>query len=113
MHGSREPSRSSERYQQTPTFIYHDVRDFRDGYSQEFRNFSDADLISLHGHVSDAANPFLTGSLIRHLRQSSAIVGTKASQSSTRVAVMEGSYGSGYGPLAYNSVYQGSTSVNS
>ena len=50
-----------------PATIYHDVRDIRDYYPEAFSNFFGVDVISLHGHVSDVANPFLLTSLILHL----------------------------------------------
>ncbi len=80
-------------------------------YRQEFRNFFDVDPISLCGHVSKAANSFLFGSIIRHRSQFSTIAGKNATMSATRVVVMEGSYGTGYGSLVYNAVYEGSISV--
>jgi hypothetical protein len=55
------------RHERTPALIYHDLRDIWDGYRQAFMDFFDADPISPHGHTSDAANPFLVGSLILHL----------------------------------------------
>lgn len=88
---------------ETPAMIYHEVRDIRDYYREAFFDFFDVDPISLHGHVSDAANPFVLGSLLRHLenvfrdRVTPSTFGEDA-----RVAVMEGSYGMGFGPLAYN-----------
>jgi len=67
--------------------------------------------MSLYRHISDAANSVLIGSILRHLRQTSTIAGKNATMLTTRVAVMEEFYGTGYGSLAYNAVYEGSISV--
>lgn len=84
-----------------PAMIYHEARDIRDHYRKAFFEFFDVDPISLHGHVSDAASPFVIASLLMHLGNvfpELAILSTSAK--AARVAVMEGSYGMGFGPLA-------------
>ncbi|KAF6230752.1 hypothetical protein HO133_000011 [Letharia lupina] len=106
----------------TPTLIYNELRDIRDHYREAFSNFFGADPITLHGHVSDAANPLLITSLIQHLNnnispedsEKSAYDAFKLRKEQTRspnLAIMEGSYGTGFGPLAYNAPCPWSSTV--
>ncbi|KAL8828558.1 MAG: hypothetical protein Q9170_006552 [Blastenia crenularia] len=90
----------ARRYRETPTLIKYDIRDIQDDYRSAFIDLFDCHPISLHGHVSDTLNPELLGGLFIHLQASSSI-------SAPRLAVMEGSYGVGYGSLAYNAVVPG------
>ena len=94
-----------------PTQLQHHIHDLGNQYREAFRRFFVAEPISLHGHVSDASNPALLTSLITHLvshassscKFPSLDGGTIANPC---VAVTEGSYGAGYGPLAYNAVQE-------
>ena len=52
---------------QTPSLIQYLTFDIRESYQEAFHNYFKADVISLHGHVSDAANPSLLMSLLLHL----------------------------------------------
>ncbi|KAI4184565.1 MAG: hypothetical protein LQ346_006089 [Caloplaca aetnensis] len=96
------------RYHQTPALIAHDQRDILEGHREAYFQFFDCDAISLHGHVSDAMNACLHGSLIQHLRSWSSALGHSdpmcLPQTAPQLAVMDGAYGAGYGPLAYSTV---------
>lgn len=93
----------------SPTMLQYHIHDIGDRYREAFRRFFTAEPISLHGHVSDASSPALLTSLISHLTS-----GCSESDSNPfldeddkvnpRIAILEGSYGAGYGPLAHNSV---------
>ena len=52
---------------QTPSAIQYHYFDIRELYQKKFRQYFKAQVISLHGHVSDAANPNLLMSLLLHL----------------------------------------------
>ena len=52
---------------QTPSAIQYHYFDIRELYQRKFRQYFKAQVISLHGHVSDAANPNLLMSLLLHL----------------------------------------------
>ena len=70
----------------------------------------------MHGHVSDASSPALLTSLVAHLTGSAsccedAYGGGNAfvrseDKANPRVAVLDGAYGAGFGPLAYRSVLE-------
>ena len=51
----------------TPSFIQYLTFDIRESYQKAFRRYFTAEVISVHGHVSDAANPSLLMSLLLHL----------------------------------------------
>ena len=53
----------------TPTLLQQYIPTLSDSYRSAFRKFFNTDPISLHGHISDAANPFLLTSLLMHLTQ--------------------------------------------
>ena len=90
---------------------YH-IHDIGDWYRDAFRHFFTAEPVSLHGHVSDASSPALLTSLISHLSASCCSkLGcnrflSEGDKLNPCVAVLEGSYGAGYGPLAHNSVLE-------
>ena len=52
---------------QTPSLIQYLTFDIRESYQEAFHKYFKADVISVHGHVSDAANPSLLMSLLLHL----------------------------------------------
>ena len=52
---------------QTPSLIQYLIFDIRESYQEAFQRYFTADVISVHGHVSDAANPSLLMSLLLHL----------------------------------------------
>ncbi|KAL8912797.1 MAG: hypothetical protein Q9171_002255 [Xanthocarpia ochracea] len=94
---------------QSPTLVQLHIHEIGDRYRDAFRKFFTADPISLHGHVSDASSPALVASLVSHLISHAAKTGRapaleRPSRGSTRVAVIEGYYGAGFGPLAYDAV---------
>ena len=113
----------SRNLSKVPATIYHDVRDICDDYRDAFFNFFGADVISLHGHVSDASSPHTLTSLILHLRANASQGASKKKATPAAfklseivrgnpcVAVMEGSYGTGFGSLAYNAPYSWSADV--
>ena len=91
--------------------LQHHIHDIGDQYRNTFRRFFTAEPISLHGHVSDASSPALLTSLISHLASSLSTSGSdsivgKVDKANPCVAILEGSYGAGYGPLAHNSVLE-------
>ena len=104
-----------DQYHKTPTLISYNIRDIRDGYRRAFFEFFHADPLSLHAHVTDAANPMLIASIIRQLgmfaRAAPEFAKVLIPGEAVRVAVMENSYGGGYGPLAYNAVCEDSPLV--
>ena len=101
-------------YKETPALIYHEVRDIKEAFREAFSAFFKVDPISLHGHVSDAANPDLLGGLISHVMDSSTETEYKHwTRRPTCIAAMEGVYGAGYGPLAYNAAVPKFNSVAS
>ena len=51
----------------TPSLIQYQTFDIRQNYQKAFRRYFKVEVISLHGHVSDAANPSLLMSLLLHL----------------------------------------------
>ena len=87
-----------------PTLIEYRMRDILEGYQDIFKEFFDVDAISVHGHVSDALNPYILCSLIQHLSLSSSEATNQIKVSSPRLAVMDDLYGAGSGPLAYHAV---------
>ena len=95
----------------SPTMLQHHIHEIGDRYREAFGHFFTAEPISLHGHVSDASSPALLTSLISHLTSrysssgSNPFVG-KEDKASPCVAILEGSYGAGYGSLAHNSVLE-------
>lgn len=117
---------------ETPSLLQHHTHRIGEKYRGAFRQFFTADPISLHGHVSDASNVALLTSLISHLvshaskdhgtsssseedasedhSEEDASEGHKISffseddKSNPRVAILEGSYGAGYGCLAYDAI---------
>lgn len=54
---------------QTPSAIQYHFFDIRESYQKKFRQYFKAQVISLHGHISDAANPNLLMSLLLHLME--------------------------------------------
>lgn len=95
-----------------PATIHYEMRDIRDHYREAFFDFFDVDPISLHGHVSDAANPFVLESLLMHMSNVFPNgVAPRAFGKTARLAIMEGSYGMGFGPLAYSAPCSWSSSV--
>ena len=52
---------------ENPTRIQHHIFDIREEYQEAFHNYFAADVLSVHGHVSDAANPNLLMTLLLHL----------------------------------------------
>ena len=90
--------------------------------SNTFFNFFDVDPITLHGYISDAANPLLITSLIQRLKNNISSKDSKKSACdafklgkehtwSPNLAIMEVSYGTGFGPLAYNAPCPWSSTV--
>ncbi len=92
----------------TPALLQYHIPDIGEGYRNAFRQFFGTEPISLHGHVSDAANPFVLTSLLMHLTAHATnpdvFFLSEEDRVNPRVATTHGSYGAGYGPLAYNSV---------
>ena len=96
---------------QSPIMLQHRIHDIGDRYRAAFRGFFVAEAVSLHGHVSDASSPALLTSLIAHLTSRCADSGNNpflacGDKANPCVAVLDGSYGAGYGPLAHNSVLE-------
>ena len=52
-----------------PSELQYQVFDIRERYRKTFRRYFKAQVISLHGHVSDGANPNLLMSLLLHLME--------------------------------------------
>ncbi|KAL8758168.1 MAG: hypothetical protein Q9184_004009 [Pyrenodesmia sp. 2 TL-2023] len=98
------------RYHNTPALIMHDSRNILQGHRNAFFRFFECHPISLHSHVSDATNPQLLGSLIVHLQHWSSppehSPPPPPPMTAPRLAVMAGSYGAGYGSLAYHTVVE-------
>ena len=93
----------------TPTLLQHHIHDIGDRYRDAFRELFTAEPISLHGHVSDASNPALLTSLISHLVSHASStckfpLFDEDDRTNARLAIVGGSYGAGYGPLAYDAV---------
>lgn len=91
----------------TPAMLQHQVNDIGDCYRAAFKQFFKLDPISFHGHVSDAANPFVLTSLLMHLTANSAedsdvFLLSDEDRVAPRIATTNDSYGAAYGPLAYN-----------
>lgn len=92
-----------------PAMLQHRVPDITDRYRTAFKRFFNIDPISIHGHVSDAANPFVLTSLLMHLTAySSKDCGvfflSEEDRVTCRIAVTDRSYGAGCGPLAHHSI---------
>ena len=51
----------------TPALLQHYISDISEHYRIAFKQFFKVDSISVHGHVSDAANPYVLISLLKHL----------------------------------------------
>ena len=66
----------------TPSLIQYLIFDIRERYQQAFRRYFTASVISVHGHVSDAANPSLLMSLLLHLMDVANDSGSDAASSS-------------------------------
>ena len=54
---------------QRPSELQYHVFDIRERYRKTFRRYFKAQVVSLHGHVSDGANPNLLTSLLLHLME--------------------------------------------
>lgn len=100
-----------EMLSKTPALLQHQIAPINNLYSEQFARFFGVDPISLHGHVSDVADPYLLTSLLTHLEKHSGDGGDEAPKLMdafnyvhARIAVTDRSYGSGSGPLAYESV---------
>ena len=94
-----------------PSLLQHYVHDISKLYRTAFRDFFIAEPVSLHGHVSDASSAALLTSLISHLMlraptHSRVSFFNEADKQSPRVAILEGSYGAGFGCLAYDAVLE-------
>ena len=68
LSGSEALSEYWRTYFQNPTLHSYPARDIRDHYRDAFYAFLKVHPISLHGHASDAANPFMITSLIKHFQ---------------------------------------------
>ena len=95
----------------SPTMLQYHIHNVGDRYREAFRRFFTAEPISLHGHVSDASSPAILTSLISHLTSSYSTSGDnpflgEEDRANPCIAILEGSYGAGYGPLAHNSVLE-------
>ena len=95
----------------SPTMLQYHIHNIGDRYREAFRRFFTAEPISLHGHVSDASSPAVLTSLISHLTSSYSTSGDnpflgEEDRANPCIAILEGSYGAGYGPLAHNSVLE-------
>lgn len=95
----------------SPTMLQYHIHEIGGRYREAFRRFFTAEPISLHGHVSDASSPAVMTSLISHLTSRTTKSGSnpyigKEDKANPRVAILEGSYGAGYGSLAHNSVLE-------
>ena len=92
----------------TPTLLQHYFPTINENYRSAFRKFFNTDPISLHGHVSDAMNPLLLTSLLLHLTQHSTkdriFLLNEEDRAEPRLAIAHGTYGAGFGPLAWKSV---------
>lgn len=89
----------------------HHIHEIGDQYREAFQRFFGAEPISLHRHVSDASNPALLTSLISHLvrhtsRNCKIAPFDVITLHNPRIAITEGSYGAGYGHLAYDAVVE-------
>ncbi|KAL8693632.1 MAG: hypothetical protein Q9218_001590 [Villophora microphyllina] len=93
---------------QNPTVLQYHIHDISTSYRKAFRDFFTAEPFSLHGHVSDASNPSLLTGLICHLFQYAKPKGkfclSTEARSKPRIAITEGCYGAGFGPLHYHAV---------
>lgn len=95
----------------SPIILQHHIHDIGDQYREAFRRFFTAEPISLHGHVSDASSVALLTSLISHLTSICSKSGNnpflgEEDKANPCIAILEGSYGAGFGPLAHNSVLE-------
>ena len=95
----------------SPTMLQYHIHNIGDRYREAFRHFFTAEPISIHGHVSDASSPALLTSLISHLTSDQSMSESNSfleedDKANPCVAILEGSYGAGYGPLAHNSVLE-------
>ena len=97
----------------TPSLVQYHTFDIREYYQEAFQQYFTADIISVHGHVSDAANPSLLMSLLLHLTDvANGAPGVdvdlleNANIKNPRIALAKGGYGAVFGPMAYQSVLQ-------
>lgn len=95
----------------SPTMLQYHIHSIAERYREAFRQFFTAEPISLHGHVSDASSPTILTSLISHIvsqisKSDSSLFLREEDKVNPCVAILEGSYGAGYGPLAHNSVLE-------
>ena len=96
----------------SPALVQNRIRDIWAHFREAFFEFFGDDPISLHSHVGDAANPALLTSLILFLgscsKRSKARTGAFSvsgkSRTNPRLAMLEGIYGAGFGPLAHYAV---------
>lgn len=92
-----------------PTLLQYHTHGIGEQYRIAFHSFFNADALSIHGHVSDASSAALLTSLISHVA-SHAPADRRVSffsendKISPRIAILEGSYGAGFGCLAYDAV---------
>ncbi len=62
--------------------IQYHIFDIRESYQEAFQGYFTADALSVHGHVSDAANPGLLMSLLLHLMDAATGPGSDSASSS-------------------------------
>ncbi|KAL8870651.1 MAG: hypothetical protein Q9174_003354 [Haloplaca sp. 1 TL-2023] len=97
---------------ENPTLARYELRNILDYYSDAFYDFFRVHPFSICGHASDALNPSLLGSLITFLRAYKTKESTNGTTNVTQLAVMDGSYGAGFSPLAHHSVCNFSNVAN-
>ena len=85
----------------TPTLLQHYIPTIIDSYRSAFRKFFNTGPISLHGHVSDAANPFLlTSLLMQHATAKGIFLLREEDRTDKQLAIAHGSYRARFRPLA-------------
>ena len=67
---------------ETPSMIQYYIFDIRESYQEAFQSYFNADVLSVHGHVSDAASPNLLMSLLLHLVDAATGSGSDSASSS-------------------------------
>ncbi len=66
----------------TPSMMQYHIFDIREYYQAAFQRYFTAEVMSVHGHVSDAANPNLLMSLLLHLMDVANGMGSDSASSS-------------------------------
>ena len=98
---------------QTPSLIQYLIFDIRESYQEAFQRYFTADVISVHGHVSDAANPNLLMSLLLHLMDAANGLGSDSVSSSASDRESNSASGSGSSASSDSASSSGSDSASS